>query len=124
MTKKINETPQEILAEMKRLCDRLEPGPWHVECIHHDGGDIAYEINQGSQLVAFYENNFDAPANAKSYATFYAQSRTVMPRLIAALEKCMEQRDEYDFLLSSGVYETNKEKDDATIAQILSGEKC
>ena len=115
-------SPLELLAEMKALCDRLEPGPWYAECIHHDGGDIAYEINQGSQLVAFYEDNFDAPANAKSYATFYAEARTAMPRLIAALEKSLEVIDRNSH---PHVEQFCRERSTAAIAEItkiLTGE--
>lgn len=69
------------------IASKATEGPYYVERIDHDHGEIAYEINDKHHLVAFREGNFEQPLKAKFNAEFYAHARTDVPKLAQIILK-------------------------------------
>lgn len=63
--------------ELLELEDRIAKGHYSVECVHHDDGEISYEVstpNKGLH-VAFQEHNcLHEGISAKAQAEFYTQA--------------------------------------------------
>lgn len=89
----------ERLAEIKALCDAATPGEWHVS------GDIEHIVfaNDGTKtksnsMVALcdrLEPVLDKVAirKIKANAAFIAQSRTIVPELIAEVERLQSENE-------------------------------
>lgn len=87
---------REALEELKRLCEKATPGPWHVESWESDclidgsiwiegpehfgfrGDDMNYIVSEGSH----HSGGVSTFHNAK----FIAAARTALPKLIADVE--------------------------------------
>lgn len=92
----VNQSPiHTLLSRLKRLEERSTPGPYFVERIDHNDGEIAYEINDREQLVAFQEMNFKYPLCAKFNAEFYAEAKNALPSLLKLLEQAVEMAEFY-----------------------------
>lgn len=113
MTKKI-ETPQEILAEMKKVCSEAYNEDWIL------GGCSGRMITTPSGYTG---DGFIADVDTVKNANFIAQSRTAMPRLIAALERSMAMSRGYCKRLEPLRCNMYLQEDEAEITAILSGEK-
>jgi hypothetical protein len=84
------------LDEIASRCENATSGPYHVTRVDFDHGDIAYEVctPRNGLHVAFYEHNcLDQGISAKTQAELYAHARTDVPKLLAVIEKLIEQRD-------------------------------
>lgn len=79
-------TPEQ-LKEWRQIAEKATPGPYDVERIDHDNGEIAYEINDAHQLVAFYESNFELPLKAKFNAEFYCCARNTYIQLLDEIDR-------------------------------------
>lgn len=77
--------------------ERATPGPYRLERVDLDHGEIAYEVSKdypdiGGFHVSFYESNcLDKRITAKHQAEFYASARTNYPAALRALKKAVER---------------------------------
>lgn len=81
----------QLLSEIKARAEKATPGPWKfTHSVDQRRGHVA-----GPWDICFY--NPEEPAGHKGHKfdnfTFIAHARTDIPKLLAALEKCMEQRN-------------------------------
>lgn len=83
------------LEEIEKRANRAAKGPRCVDRVQFDGGDMAYEINDERGLVAFYENNYDQPMNAKFDAELFAAASEDIPWLLAQLRAAIEMAEFY-----------------------------
>ncbi len=85
---------QQKLKETREILSKATPGPYHVECVHLDHDDIAYEVSVPPEgfHVAFYQSNcMDHGLTAKSQAEFYAHACNELPKYALALEKAVAE---------------------------------
>lgn len=116
----------EILAEMKERCEAATPGPWKRVT-----GDYVGFV--GEQFFAVTDTSPDEDGDLKSIcasqrvklenADFIAHARSDLPKLLACLEKALEQRDWWlgEACERHVENDVNKfiEQDNARIAEIL-----
>ena len=88
-------TLQERLSEMRKIADAATEGPWEVK----NNGYWSI-IGENTFCVVTKATDADGDAelitrdrNTLENAEFIAESRTMMPRLIEALELAIKQRD-------------------------------
>lgn len=111
-----------LLKETKRICEAATPGPWHLS---DDQNSVHQHIYQGEFEEVCNVDSSDLDGYQKNSA-FIAHAREVLPRLVAALERAICQRDAARELLDDE-YTVSMWKDDETalldavIVKILTG---
>lgn len=116
------------IARVRALCDAATPGPWKAG--RPDMATIVDGVNSkwvyaGEQYCAVASGRIDGPWDeVMANAAFIAASRTLVPRLLAALELAIEKVNEANSELEFheiGIAHWRK-KADAAILAALRGE--
>lgn len=119
----------EYLSELRLLCEKATPGPWHVH--NPDLGDregLWIKNNTRDFSIANVRRGCEeaGPHSMNEIdANLIALSRAAIPRLIAALELAIEQRD--DWMGEANFEDDSVKKDiienqDAELERILNGQ--
>lgn len=80
------------LEEMRKLCDAASEGPWtysrdRCQFITRPNGSRVYVCGSGNEPLL---------CMSESDAKFSAASRTLVPQLLSALERCLEGLEKYE----------------------------
>jgi hypothetical protein len=119
----------EILRELKELSERATPGPWTRDnpMLGEDEGIWILAPDKDDYLnsiASVRRGCLEAGPESQNLpdAEFIAESRTALPKLIAALELAIEQRN-VCIKMTYGYTQTNARinSDDAKIEEILNG---
>lgn len=114
------------LKELRDTCERATPGPWT-----HDWGNWDVEgpnrenICDVSATYRYCEpdKSFHSKCDPHADAEFIAQARTMLPRLIEALEKAIEQTNHYlEIVADHEPFKKDLAELDKQITEILEGE--
>lgn len=102
---------QQKLDEIKSRCDKATPGPWSERRWNDDGHII--EVNDSTGWKKDFPQAYIACLGGWGYSlkhdngAFITHSRTDIPKLLAVIEKLMEQRDTFGaelFGYRKGIY--------------------
>lgn len=116
-----------LIKQMKERCDAATEGPWSVD---HKVGNLSYVSNGEGSIASVSRWCWGEPFHDENEPTanFIARARTDIPRLIAALEKAISQRDGYrdNYWAVVNPFDGDKkliiEDNDAELLRILGGE--
>ena len=116
-------TLADFIKQARELAERATPGPWTKEGKTPCGIDSETTSKESSWVVA-PDDDYQTPT--LNDAAFIAEARTLVPRLLDALELLREQRDSWARDTDEELYVIErqlKNVDDAAVLAILQGDK-
>src|SRR5690554_6896281 len=111
------------LTKLKELHAKTTQGELRIERRDYESGDFNFIVYGDVNDFAWCLEELDP--KAKQNADFIAEAHKYLPRLIEALEKCMEQRDYFieEFAVNPEQADYYIERDDKELEQILEEKK-